>query len=178
MVTGSRVLLESAFGWQWYLGDRVTRQSLGFLEFQVPGPLPARASHTGEYTRAELERLTRPDTDLVRFLRPERDYTAYQRDFLAGPLGVRALREVWSQASGAAEERRAAGDIKRGGEGRVRRGLSRPVRGGPPEMTWKVAVIDAQGNPGEIHLAPARMEPAPVTVQVKTNFHSCPCIVI
>lgn len=37
VVTTSRVLLELAFGWQWYLGDRVTRQSLGLLEFQVPG---------------------------------------------------------------------------------------------------------------------------------------------
>ncbi|KAI8568937.1 hypothetical protein RHMOL_Rhmol02G0239600 [Rhododendron molle] len=62
VVTASRVLLESAFGWQWYLGDRVVRQSLGYPEFQVPGPLPPRASHTGDYTLAELERYTRPDT--------------------------------------------------------------------------------------------------------------------
>ncbi|KAI8567912.1 hypothetical protein RHMOL_Rhmol02G0158100 [Rhododendron molle] len=53
-VTASRVLLESAFGWQWYLGDRVTSQSLGHLEFQVPGPLPPQASHTGDYTLAKL----------------------------------------------------------------------------------------------------------------------------
>ncbi|KAF7145176.1 hypothetical protein RHSIM_Rhsim04G0043500 [Rhododendron simsii] len=35
-VTRSRVLLESPFGWQWYLGERVTRQSLGLAEFRVP----------------------------------------------------------------------------------------------------------------------------------------------
>ncbi|KAI8542717.1 hypothetical protein RHMOL_Rhmol08G0160800 [Rhododendron molle] len=35
-VTASRVLLESAFDWQWYVGDRVTRQSLGYAVFQVP----------------------------------------------------------------------------------------------------------------------------------------------
>ncbi|KAI8559790.1 hypothetical protein RHMOL_Rhmol04G0201900 [Rhododendron molle] len=39
-VTASRVLLESTFSWQWYLGDRVTRQSLGYAKFHVPGPLP------------------------------------------------------------------------------------------------------------------------------------------
>ncbi|KAI8563793.1 hypothetical protein RHMOL_Rhmol03G0136700 [Rhododendron molle] len=84
-VTASRVLLESAFGWQWYLRDRVTRQSLGYAEFQVPvpRPLPPRASHTSTYTRAELERFTRPDTELIRHLRPEMDYAAYRRDRLA-----------------------------------------------------------------------------------------------
>ncbi|KAI8568934.1 hypothetical protein RHMOL_Rhmol02G0239400 [Rhododendron molle] len=82
-ITASRVLLELAFGWQWYLGDRVTRQSLGYAEFQVPGPLPPRASHTSTYTRAELERFTRPDTELIRHLRPEMEYAAYKRDRLA-----------------------------------------------------------------------------------------------
>ncbi|KAI8524921.1 hypothetical protein RHMOL_Rhmol13G0187100 [Rhododendron molle] len=61
-ITASRVLLESAFGWQRYLEDRVSRQSLGYRAFQVPGPLPPRASHTSTYTRAELERFTRLDT--------------------------------------------------------------------------------------------------------------------
>ncbi|KAI8555090.1 hypothetical protein RHMOL_Rhmol05G0147300 [Rhododendron molle] len=106
-ITASRVLLESAFGWQWYLGDRVTRQSLGHIAFQVSGPLPPRASHTSTYTRAELERFTQLDTELSRYLRPEMDYAAYQRDGLAGPLGIRAFRDVWSQARGTVEERRA-----------------------------------------------------------------------
>ncbi|KAI8538462.1 hypothetical protein RHMOL_Rhmol09G0105900 [Rhododendron molle] len=82
VVTASRELLESAFGWQWYLGVRVTRQSLGYLEFQVPRPLPPRASHTGDYTLAELERFMRPETELTCYLRPEHDYTAYQQDHL------------------------------------------------------------------------------------------------
>ncbi|XP_058224951.1 protein MAINTENANCE OF MERISTEMS-like [Rhododendron vialii] len=78
VVTASRVLLESAFGWRWYLGDRVTRQSLGTLDFQVPGPLPPHASHTDKYTLAELRRFTVP-TGLAAFLRPERDYAVYRR---------------------------------------------------------------------------------------------------
>ncbi|KAI8555055.1 hypothetical protein RHMOL_Rhmol05G0144700 [Rhododendron molle] len=41
-VTRSRVLLECPLGWQWYLGDRVTRQSLGLPEFVVPGALSPR----------------------------------------------------------------------------------------------------------------------------------------
>ncbi|KAI8542870.1 hypothetical protein RHMOL_Rhmol08G0173700 [Rhododendron molle] len=169
-VTASRVLLESAFGWQWYLGDRVTRQSLGYLEFQVPGPLPPRASHTSEYTLAELERFTRPDTELTHHLRPTMDYAAYQRNHLARPLGVRARREVQEQAREAGAERRAAAKIQREGKCRVRRRESRPVVGGPPELLWKVDVVDSQGNPAEVQLTPARIEPAAVMVQVPAEW--------
>ncbi|XP_058223161.1 uncharacterized protein LOC131332868 [Rhododendron vialii] len=49
-------------------------------KFQVRGPLPPRASHTGEYTLAELEEFTQPDTDLARYLQPECDYATYQRE--------------------------------------------------------------------------------------------------
>ncbi|KAI8572595.1 hypothetical protein RHMOL_Rhmol01G0211800 [Rhododendron molle] len=94
------------------------------------------------------------------------DYVAYQRDRLAGPLGIWAFRDVQSQACGAAEERRAAG----GGEGRVRRSLSRPERGGPPELSWKIPVMHAQGNPAEIHLVPARVEPPSVSVLVPNEW--------
>ncbi|KAI8535752.1 hypothetical protein RHMOL_Rhmol10G0198200 [Rhododendron molle] len=169
-ITASRVLLESAFGWQWYLGDRVTRQSLGYTAFQVPGPLPPRASHTSTYTQAELEGFTQPDTELRRFLRPEMDYAEYQRDHLARPLGIRAFRDVRSQAHGAGEERRAAGERARGGEGRVRLHAGVPVRGGPPEMSWVVPVTDAQGNLAEIHLVPARVDPPPVTVPAPAEW--------
>ncbi|KAI8524803.1 hypothetical protein RHMOL_Rhmol13G0178100 [Rhododendron molle] len=169
-ITASRVLLESAFGWQWYLGDRVSCQSLGYTAFQVPGRLPPRASHTSTYTQAELERFTRLDAELNRYLHPEMDYAEYQRDRLARPLGIRALRDVRSLARGAAEERRAAGERARGGEGRVRHHAGVPVRGGPPAMSWTVPVVDAQGNQAEIHLAPARVEPPPVTVPVPTEW--------
>ncbi|KAI8560122.1 hypothetical protein RHMOL_Rhmol04G0231400 [Rhododendron molle] len=141
-ITASRVLLESAFGWHWYLGDRVLRQSLGYTAFQ-------------------------PDTELRCYLRPEMDYVAYQRDRLAGPLGIRAFRDVRSQVRGAAEERRVAGERSRGSEGRVRLHAGVPVRGGPPEMSWTTPVVDAQGNPTEIHLVPARVEPPLVTVLKK-----------
>ncbi|KAI8559954.1 hypothetical protein RHMOL_Rhmol04G0216800 [Rhododendron molle] len=169
-ISASRVLLESAFGWQWYLADRVLRQSLGYTAFQVPGPLPPRASHTSTYTRAEVERFMQPDTKLRRYLLPEMDYATYQRDRLAGPLGIRAFRDVRSQACGAAEERRAAKERSRGGEGRVRVHAGVPVRGGPPEMSWIVPVVDAQGNPAAIHLVPARVEPPPVIVPVPNEW--------
>lgn len=48
----------------------------------------------------------------------------------------------------------------------MRRGLGGPVAGGSPELSWKLAVVDAQDDPAEIHLAHARVEPAPVTVLV------------
>ncbi|KAI8551022.1 hypothetical protein RHMOL_Rhmol06G0152500 [Rhododendron molle] len=117
---------------------------------RVPWALPPRASHTGTYTRAELERFTQPDTELTRYLHPEMGYAAYQRGRLAGSLGIRAFRDVRSQARGAAEERRAAGERERGGEGRVRRSLSKPMIGGPPELSWKIPVVDTQGNPAEV----------------------------
>ncbi|KAI8547640.1 hypothetical protein RHMOL_Rhmol07G0211200 [Rhododendron molle] len=69
VVTTSRVILESAFGWQWFLRDRVTRQLIGSSEFIVPGSLPSHASNTGRYTLAELQRFTVPE-DLLTFLRP------------------------------------------------------------------------------------------------------------
>ncbi|KAI8542863.1 hypothetical protein RHMOL_Rhmol08G0173000 [Rhododendron molle] len=169
-IAASRVLLESAFGCQWYLGDRVLCQSLGYTAFQVLGPLPPRALHTSTYTRAELERFTQPDTELTCYLRPEMDYAEYQRDRLVRPLGIRAFRDVQSQARGAAEERRAAGERSRGSEGRVRHHAGVPVRGGPLEMSWTVPVMDAQGNPAEIHLVPARVEPPPVTVLASSKW--------
>ncbi|KAI8538495.1 hypothetical protein RHMOL_Rhmol09G0108300 [Rhododendron molle] len=42
--------------------------------------------------------------------------------------------------------------------------MSGSVVGGPPKLLWKIAMVDTQGNPAEVHLAPARVEPAPVTV--------------
>ncbi|KAI8559891.1 hypothetical protein RHMOL_Rhmol04G0211100 [Rhododendron molle] len=107
---------------------------------QVPGPLPPRASHMSDYTLAELERFTRPDTELTRHLRLTMDYATYQRDHLARPLGVRARREVQEQAREAGAERRATAEALRGGEHCVRRRESRPVVGGPPELLWKVPV--------------------------------------
>ncbi|KAI8568262.1 hypothetical protein RHMOL_Rhmol02G0184300 [Rhododendron molle] len=98
------------------------------------------------------------------------DYAEYQRDRLARPLGIRAFRDMRSQARRAAEERRAAGERARGGEGRVRHHAGVPVRGGPPEMSWVVPVTDAQGNLAEIHLVPARVEPPPVTVPAPAEW--------
>ncbi|KAI8554996.1 hypothetical protein RHMOL_Rhmol05G0139500 [Rhododendron molle] len=49
----------------------------------------------------------------------------------------------------------------------VKWGLGVLVVGGPPELSWKMAVIDAQGDVAEIYLTPARAEPAPVTVLVR-----------
>lgn len=89
---------------------------------------------------------------------------------MAGPLGVRAFRAVQSLARGTAKERRAATERQRGGEGRVRRSLNGLVRGGPPKMLWKVPVVDAHGNPVEVRLVPARVEPAPVTVPIRITF--------
>ncbi|KAI8530069.1 hypothetical protein RHMOL_Rhmol11G0026400 [Rhododendron molle] len=102
-------------------------------------------------------------------------------EYLARSRAVTAIRvllesafgwqwEIQSQARGAAEERRAAGERQRGGEGHVRQSLSGPVRGGPPKMLWKIAVLGTQGNPTEIHLVPARVPPTPLTVPVPNEW--------
>ncbi|KAI8572910.1 hypothetical protein RHMOL_Rhmol01G0237700 [Rhododendron molle] len=58
-------------------------------------------------------------------------------------------------------------ETRKGGECRQRRRESRPVVGGPPKLLWKVDVVDHQGNPTEVELVPARIEPAAVTVPVE-----------
>ncbi|KAI8571124.1 hypothetical protein RHMOL_Rhmol01G0093900 [Rhododendron molle] len=110
-VTRSRVLLECPLGWQWYLGDRVTRQLLGSPEFIVSGPLLPREQRTETYTRAELEQFTVPDTDLERYLRRTLDYAAYRDRHLATSLGVEKELE---RRVAEAEVRRARGEA--GGE--------------------------------------------------------------
>ncbi|KAI8572039.1 hypothetical protein RHMOL_Rhmol01G0167700 [Rhododendron molle] len=106
-VIRSRVLLECPLGWQWYLGDRVTRQSLGSPELIVPGPLPPRVQRTETHTRAELEQFTVPDTDLERYLWRTLDYATYKDRYLATSLGVERELE-WRIAE--AEARRARGE--------------------------------------------------------------------
>jgi hypothetical protein len=167
-VTRSRVLLECPLGWQWYLGDRVTRQSLGLPAFVVPGVLPPQVQRTGSYTRAELEQFTVPDTDLERHLRRTMDYMTYVDNHLAISLGVEEeLRRRLAAggrgpgAGGAAGER---GRGRRARSGRGRGGRS-PVGGrgegpsgraeasvpaGLPPLKWTVAVTDPSGARGVV----------------------------
>ncbi|KAH7864252.1 hypothetical protein Vadar_027471 [Vaccinium darrowii] len=84
-LTRSRVLLECPYGWRWYLGDRVSRQSLGIDHFRVPSPLPPLVQRTEEYTRAEIERYTVP-TEVVFGL--SIDYEGYLSTHLAYDLDM------------------------------------------------------------------------------------------
>ncbi|KAI8572090.1 hypothetical protein RHMOL_Rhmol01G0171700 [Rhododendron molle] len=63
-VTRGRVLLESPYDWQWYLGDRMSCQSLRLDAFSVTGPLPPLVQRTSQYTLKEIERFTQPDPQL------------------------------------------------------------------------------------------------------------------
>ncbi|KAI8559817.1 hypothetical protein RHMOL_Rhmol04G0204300 [Rhododendron molle] len=65
---------------------------------------------------------------------------------------------------------RAAVERERRGKGHVKHRASRPVVGGPPELPWKVKVVDSQGNLAEVQLVPVRVEPAAVTVQVPVEW--------
>ncbi|KAH7849478.1 hypothetical protein Vadar_018461 [Vaccinium darrowii] len=83
--TRSRVLLECPYGWRWYLGDRVSRQSLGIDHFRVPSPLPSLVQRTEEYTRAKIERYTVP-TEMI--FSASIDYDGYLRTHLAYDLDM------------------------------------------------------------------------------------------
>lgn len=125
-VTASRVLLECAYGWQWFLGDRVVRQSLGMDRPVTPGPLPPRASFTGQYTREEIERFTRPMTDLEGLLRYHIPYTTYQRMYLADILGVEEYHASKADAKVAKKARTAQRESETAGETQPKKRAGRP----------------------------------------------------
>ena len=116
-MTRSRVLLESPFGWRWYLGDRVSRQSLGLSEFRVPGRLPSLVLRTEEYTREELERFTVPVTDLLQFLGSAEGYAEYRDTHLVHHLGVADFLRARAEVVAAAREGGGGAVCGRGGGG-------------------------------------------------------------
>ncbi|KAI8538349.1 hypothetical protein RHMOL_Rhmol09G0096000 [Rhododendron molle] len=165
VVAASRVLLESAFGWQWYLGDRVTRQSLGLTKFLVPRPLLSRASHTDRYMLAELPRFIVPEA-ASSFTRPGRDYAIYQRQHLARPLGVIECMAVQNEALEAGQERQC----QRGRSSRSRERNVYAAATGLPQLSWTLAVWDSQGEEAMVHHELARTEPAEITGPVPVEW--------
>ncbi|KAI8572050.1 hypothetical protein RHMOL_Rhmol01G0168200 [Rhododendron molle] len=156
-VTRSRVLLECPLGWQWYLRDRVTRQSLGSPEFIVPGPLPPRVQRTETYTRAELEQFTVPDIDLERYLRRTLDYATYRDRYLATSLGVeRQLKRRMAEVEARRARGEAGGDVgdetggetrgETGGRGRGGRSSRGRGRGARPPTAGRGASSSGRGE--------------------------------
>lgn len=181
-MTRGRVLLESPYGWQWYLGDRVVRQSLRRPAPVVPGPLPPRVLRTDSYTLEELIQFTTLDADLDRYLRPTEDYTAYQRQYLAGPLGVVEFRQreiATRKASHVREEAQVPqrGKKSKGGSGSGRKRESSSAEGGEgpsrgsgctASKLWAVSVQTPDGEKGWIDIprpaADLVLPPAPVNM--------------
>ncbi|KAF7133116.1 hypothetical protein RHSIM_Rhsim09G0078100 [Rhododendron simsii] len=121
-MTRNRVLLESPFGWQWYLGERVTHQSLGLTEFRVPASVPLFMLRTRDYTREEIERHTSPVEDLTAYCSPSLDFAGYRERYLAYLLRMEerllgALEgnesEVATRASGSRRSRRGGASSRR-----------------------------------------------------------------
>ncbi|XP_058186676.1 uncharacterized protein LOC131303698 isoform X2 [Rhododendron vialii] len=178
-VTRSRVLLECPLGWQWYSGNRVTRQSLGLPTFVVPGPLPPRVQGTNTYTRAELEQFTVLDTDLEGLLRRTMEYDAYKERYLARSLGVeqelqRWVTEIEARRAASRAGAEAGGEGNRGGRsqrvrgrdrgasfrGRGRGGTEATIRSedtlgvsGIPELKWEISVRDQTGARAIVDIA-------------------------
>ncbi|KAI8530461.1 hypothetical protein RHMOL_Rhmol11G0060300 [Rhododendron molle] len=100
---------------------------------------------------------------LSAYLRTEQDYVVYRRQYLAGPLGVMAHQVV---ASKAGEERR--GQRGRTARSRERSGYTAAIE--LPQLSWTLAVRDAQGEAATVQLEPARTEPTLITGPVLVEW--------
>ena len=158
-IAASRVLLESPYGWRWYLGERVVRQSLRAPRFISPGPLPPRASFTEQYTRAELARFTVPSFDLGRYQRPEVPYREFRRRFLAGPLGVEPFDAMKVLGRKAGMERRAAAAGTARKKKRSRTGEGEEDLP-PPAIPWMIDAQDADGEQVVVQLKEPQTAPS------------------
>lgn len=158
------MLLESPFGWRWYLGDRVTRQSLGLPQPMTPGLLPPRALHTHLYTRAEVERYTQPMMELDCVLRPHISYTEYRAQFLAGVLGVAEHAQRREEAALAARGRRegaaSAAPKTKKGKGKEPKDVDLP------ELSWTVSCTTQHGDDATLYLTPAHLDLSHITAPV------------
>ena len=145
-ITRGRVLLECQYGWFWYLGDRVLRQSMRAEVPQVPGRLPPRVLMTSRYTPAEIERYTTPDLDLSQHLRPALSYIDYRRRYLAGSLRAAEWREKVEREK-AAKARASAGGVA-GGQGEGVGTLTEETEA----ARWWVHITSAGGEAGVIDI--------------------------
>ncbi|KAF7123296.1 hypothetical protein RHSIM_Rhsim12G0011600 [Rhododendron simsii] len=75
--TGQRILLEGPFCRQWYLGERVVRQSLGYNVFRVPKPIPLSMLNAKHLTMEDVEKWTKGE-DAATFLEEGGDYEEYR----------------------------------------------------------------------------------------------------
>ncbi|KAF7123143.1 hypothetical protein RHSIM_Rhsim12G0012800 [Rhododendron simsii] len=85
--TGRRILLEGPFCRQWYLGERVVRQSLGYDVFRVPKSIPFSMLNMRILTVEDLEKWTEGE-DAATFLEESGDYEEYMVQRLMPVLGV------------------------------------------------------------------------------------------
>lgn len=85
--TRKRILLEGPFCRQWYLGERVVRQSLGYKSFRVPKPIPHSMLSTNTLTVEDLGKWTQGE-DATVFLEETGDYSEYRALRLMPALGV------------------------------------------------------------------------------------------
>ena len=161
-ITRGRVLLECQYGWFWYLGDRVVRQSIQAEGPQVPGRLPPRVLATSRYTPAEIERYTTPDLDLSQHLRPALSYTEYRRKYLAGPLRAAEWLEKIEREK-AAKARASAGGVA-GGEGEGADTSTQET----VAARWWVQVTTAGGETGHIDIPRPPADFPPLSAPVKT----------
>ncbi|XP_058213858.1 protein MAIN-LIKE 2-like [Rhododendron vialii] len=84
---GRRILLEGPFCRQWYLGERVVRQSLGYDVFRVPKPIPTSMLNTRSLTVEDVARWTKGE-DAATFLEESGDYEEHMVQRLTPVLGV------------------------------------------------------------------------------------------
>ncbi|KAF7117131.1 hypothetical protein RHSIM_RhsimUnG0002600 [Rhododendron simsii] len=144
-VTKSRVLLECPLGWQWYLGDWVTCQSLGLPMFVVLESLPPRVQRTDTYTRAELEQFTLPDTNLEGLLRRAVSGT------VAGGMQDRGGHSQRGRDHSISSRSRG-----RDGAEATTRSEDAPEASGIPDLKWEISVRDRTGAQAIVDIPQSR----------------------
>lgn len=85
LATGRRILLDGPFCREWYFGERVVRQSLGYDAFRVPKPVPLLSSRSGEMKEL-MEWFDGRDAD--EFLEDGGDYAEYKELRLMKPFSA------------------------------------------------------------------------------------------
>ncbi|KAF7124294.1 hypothetical protein RHSIM_Rhsim12G0012700 [Rhododendron simsii] len=133
-----RILLEGPFCRQWYLGERVVRQSLGYDFFKVPKPIPLSMLRTWSLTIEDVGHWTEGE-DAAIFLEEFGDYEEYRAQRLMSVLGVRIVQRGPPLGS---QVRAVPTAVVAGGGGEVLVGAVLEL----PKLSWPVDYVSSTGH--------------------------------
>lgn len=145
--TGRRILLEGPFCRQWYLGERVVRQSLGYDAFKVPKPIPSSMLNTRSLTVKDVAQWTEGE-DATACLEESGDYEEYMVQMLMPALGKSTIgRGPPSRPlAGSVPAAAAAGGGRGGGRGGLAEVPAGAVLPELPQLPWRVDYYNSTGQ--------------------------------